>query len=133
MEPREPHKPFTCLVIDAPSRALLLALVKPRHEVVFADHITLEHDPADVLPLEREFIGRAIVVEVMSDEQGQAVTVQLDRNTEALMKPGTRPHITLSCAPGIFPAYSNRLEGPKPLGFELVLSGTVKTVVPKVK
>lgn len=125
------HKPFTCLVIDAPSRALLLAMVPPRHGVVFADHITLEHDPVDVLAVDREFKAWAIVVEVLSDDKGQAVTVQLDRNAAALMKPGNRPHITLSCAPGIIPAYSNRLEGPKPLGFKLVLSGTVKTVVPK--
>lgn len=125
------HKPFTCLVLDAPSKALLLAMVPPSHSVVFADHITLEHDPADVLPLEREFRDWAIVVEVLSDDQGQAVTVELGRNASALLKPGQRPHVTLSCAPGVFPAYSNRLEGPKPLGFSLVLSGTVKTIVPK--
>ena len=129
MNPREPHKPFTCLVLDAPSRVLLLAMVPPRHEMVFADHITLEHDPAS--PVAGEFQARAVVLDVMSDEQGQAVVVELDRNAGALMKPGQRPHITLSCAPGILPAYSNRLEGPKPLGFSLVLSGTVKTVVPK--
>jgi hypothetical protein len=129
MTPREPPKPFTCLSLDKESRALLLALVKPVHGRVFADHVTLMHNPAS--PVTSEFQARAVVSAVMADGQGQAVLVELDHNAGALMAPGRCPHITLSCAPGTLPEHSNKLTDPQRLPFCLVLTGIVKTVVPK--
>ena len=129
MTPRAPPKPFTALVLDAGSRALLLALVKPLHGKVFADHVTLEHDPA--VPLVGEFPAVARVVEVRSDARGQAVGVELDLNAAALLAKGARAHVTVSCRPDTLPEHSRSLEGSTALPFALVLRGTVKTVAPK--
>lgn len=128
MATRIPPLPFTALVLDAASKALLLAFVPPRLFRVFADHITLEHNPAVFVA--SEFRAACRVVESFENSQAQAVEVELDLNAAALFK-GTRPHITLSCGPAGFPEDSNRIQGGSPLPFALVLFGTVKTVVPK--
>ena len=128
MATRVPPLPFTALVLDAASKALLLAFVPPRHSRVFVDHVTLEHNPG--APVTSEFRAACRVVESFEDSVGQAVRVELDLNASALFK-GQRSHITLSCGPETLPEHSNAIKGGSPLPFALVLFGTVKTVVPK--
>lgn len=126
---RTPPPPYTALMLDSTSRALLLSLVPPRHGRVFADHITLAHNPA--APVAGEFKAVARVWGMTSDVMGQAVEVEVDQNAATLLAPGQRPHVTLSCADGVKPEYSKGLPPSTPLGFGIVLTGTVKTIVPK--
>ena len=120
---------YTALVLDKASRELLTRLVPPCHAKVFADHVTLQVEPAS--PIAEEFKGACRVVGVRSDSKGQAVDVVLDANCERLCA-GHTPHITISCEGKTPPAYSNEMEAiSTSIGFGLVLTGIVKTVLPK--
>lgn len=124
---RAKPQPFTALMLDEPSKALLREMLPPCHAKAFGDHVTLEHAPN--APMVGEFRGFARVVEVRADDKAQAVGVLLDEGSAALLK-GQWAHVTLSVAPGVQPEHSNSLPPGAPLPFGLVLFGTVKTVTP---
>lgn len=81
----------------------LLRYFSPAHENVYADHITLKFRPENIDDL---VVGREHFVEVIGrvqNENGDALIV------ECPMSENKHPHLTLSCADGIKPFYSNGL------------------------
>jgi 2'-5' RNA ligase len=103
------HKPVYAgiFLTDAVSEELKKA-VPPVHENVFAHHLTLAYGRHmdETYP-----IGRKVIVEVLAslyDTKGQCVSVRPDFLKKWLQE-GQNPHITISCAKDIKPAYSNEL------------------------
>jgi hypothetical protein len=99
---------FVAVYLTAESKAKLLGLVKPLHTKIFAEHITLAFKPTDAQLAEFEPLrGKAVtftVNAVADDEKGQAVGVK-----ESLRLDGGVTHVTISCADGVKPVYSNEL------------------------
>lgn len=108
--------------IDEESRKKLLEVFPPKHGTVHADHVTLKFKPSDTdierFELFRKKSGLLVVTKEFSDDKGQCVEVvgmpELDH--------AQTHHITISCADGVKPVYSN----------ELLKSGTGKGVFPLV-
>ena len=81
----------------------LLRYFSPAHENVYADHVTLKFRPENIDDL---VVGREHPIEIIGrvqDENGDALIV----NCPALNLENS--HVTLSCAEGIKPFYSNDL------------------------
>lgn len=93
--------------LDVDSIWRLLAWFPPHHSNVFAEHVTLCFKPTrDELDWWAMFLGDEVDVVVqdeLSDDRGQAVLV---KNMKSKNKD---PHVTISCAPGTKPVYSNEL------------------------
>jgi hypothetical protein len=94
--------------LDGKSREKLLQLVPPRHSKVFADHCTLVFRPSasditDFLKGPMRARKEISVIGTVHDEKGQAVLVA------DVVSKNTMPHITISCADGVKPVYSNEL------------------------
>jgi len=88
------------------SRDLLLERFPPKHSQVIADHLTLVFRPEDV-DIALFPAGVRIKIRVLAnvfDSAGHAVVVQ-----SALRSGQPTPHITISCADGVKPVYSNSL------------------------
>lgn len=97
---------FVSAVLTPESRRRLLEMVPPVHPNVYAHHVTLAHDPdaetlAKYQPLEGQRL-RIPVTAVAVDDKGQAVLVGADSENEFA-------HVTISCAEGVPPVYSNEL------------------------
>lgn len=97
---------FVSAVLTPESRSRLLARVPAVHGTVYAHHVTMAYnpDPALLARYQRSE-GQHIRIKVTGmaqDEKGQAVLV------EALSE-NKHPHITISCAEGVEPVYSNEL------------------------
>lgn len=96
---------YVGVFLSTDSREKLLYLVAPAHEAVFAHHVTVQFKPtAEQLaqykvPERVEFQAIGMV----ADERGQAVLVR------GVSSANENPHITISCAKGTKPAYSNEL------------------------
>lgn len=96
---------YVAVFLDRESREKLLKLVDPRHPNVFAHHVTVCFKPSQEqlksfkLPERVEFEAISIV----HDEKGQAVRVR------GVPSQNEHPHITISCADGVKPVYSNEL------------------------
>ena len=93
---------YTALFVDSPDQ--LLSRFKPKHPQVYAHHLTLNYKPESIKDLE---IGKKIELKIIgrvSDDNGDALLVETDLKTE-----GKHPHITLSCAEGFRPNYSNQM------------------------
>lgn len=74
----------------------------------FAHHMTVKFSPSDedVTNLE-PLIGKRVQLKVIgyaSDDKGQAVLISSDIKSN-----NANPHITISCAAGVKPVYSNEL------------------------
>jgi len=90
------------------TRARLLEYVAPKHKNVFAHHLTLafgknilpSYPLGDICPIQ--------VLGVADDEKGQAVVCGGD-HVYNLCHGAQLPHITISCADGVKPVYSNEL------------------------
>jgi hypothetical protein len=97
---------FVSAVLTPQSQRRLLEMVPPVHPIVYAHHVTLAFNPEpDVLERYRSLEGTRIRVPVTAvcvDEKAQAVLVGVDSENEY-------PHITISVAEGVPPAYSNEL------------------------
>ena len=103
---------YTGVFLDAASYAKLINwweehVKEPLHAKTFAHHMTIKFKPTEeeinALPL-----GEKATLQVIgwgSDEKGQAVMVA-PHGVESANK---IPHITIACAPGTSPAYSNDL------------------------
>ena len=97
---------FVSAVLTPQSQRRLLEMVPSVHPIVYAHHVTLAFNPEpDVLERYRPLEGTRIRVPVTAvcvDEKAQAVLVGVDSENEY-------PHITISVAEGVAPAYSNEL------------------------
>lgn len=81
----------------------LLKKFPPKHSKVFGHHSTIAFKPGNLDDIE---IGKMMTLKIIGrayDEKGDALLVE---NSKATSK---YPHITLSCAEGVSPVYSNEL------------------------
>lgn len=105
---------FISLVLTPHSQEILKRVIPPAHPWVKAHHMTMAFKPAiDRLEHYQAMVGQRLrikVTGVAQDEKGQAVAVQGPSDNP-------HPHITISCADGVSPAYSNQLVagGVKPI------------------
>ena len=82
---------------------VLLKKFPPKHPKVFGHHSTIAFKPSSLDGIE---IGKETVMKVVGrayDEKGDALLVENPKSNNA------HPHITLSCAKGVSPVYSNEL------------------------
>jgi len=105
--------------LELASVAELLSHFPPKHSQLYAEHMTVAFRPHlktdERLNLRKGEEVTLIVVGHVANEYGQAVAVEgFER-----VNPGT-PHITISCAEGVSPVYSNTLFG---RGFEPLSPG----------
>ena len=101
--------------LDDASKARLKELVArtfgDSYPNVFCDHVTLAYGPGQVADFDEGLLGSSASFEawnVVYDGKGAAL--ELDR--EELLSLGVnneRPHVTLACAAGVKPVYSNEL------------------------
>ena len=101
---------YWAIKLDIPSKVALLSAYPPKHPKVFAEHMTIAFSPSDVLIERMEKIcGHKREIKITGhaeDEYGQAVVVNSEvpgRLDEGLA------HVTISCADGVGPVYSNKL------------------------
>ena len=99
---------YWAVKLDDESKVKLLDKVKPIHDKVFGEHMTIVFGPNDEQEASlSNIIGEKVIMSafgVVSDDKGQAVfTTGFDRFD------GGVSHITISCANGIKPNYSNEL------------------------
>lgn len=90
------------------AKKYLLKVAPPKHPNVFADHLTLAFGRHMGGPYPIGQIEELEVIGELSDERGQCVIVRPD-NVKEWLAPNQSPHITISCADGIRPIYSNEL------------------------
>lgn len=102
---------YVGLFFNKVARTKLLSKISPIHQNVVADHVTVFYKPP------RQFmrtidVGDEVIIrciEIVQDEKGQAIRVEL---LETSSQPRIRnrvPHITISTAAGISSSYSNEL------------------------
>jgi hypothetical protein len=92
---------YTALFVDDPKK--LLQMFPARHEKTFAHHSTNWFKPTSIEGLE---IGKKSLLKIIgqaSDDKGFAILVKNPKSTNKY------PHITISCANGVPPAYSEKL------------------------
>lgn len=102
------------------------------HEVRYAHHVTLRYGGISQLP---SFIGRSIemtMLEYFCDDKADCIKVSIKDPDIAQysMSSGQVPHVTLTCAKGIRPVYSNTLMK-NGLGKPIVgrITGTIRAFV----
>lgn len=81
----------------------MIAQFPPKHGKVFAHHSTIAFKPPTLDGVE---VGKETPLNIIgrvSDEKGDALLV------ENLKSNNGHPHITLSCAEGVSPVYSNEM------------------------
>jgi|SRR3989344_3046035 len=81
----------------------LLKKFPPKHGNVFAHHCTIAFKPASLEGIE---IGKKSLMKVIGrayDQKGDVLLVESPKSNNE------HPHITLSCADGVYPVYSNEL------------------------
>ncbi|MBX4200798.1 hypothetical protein KW786_01575 [Candidatus Parcubacteria bacterium] len=83
--------------------AVLLEKFPPKHPRVFAHHSTIVFKPSSLEGIEMGKESTLKIVARVYDEKGDALLVENPKSNSK------HPHITLSCAQGISPAYSNEL------------------------
>ena len=105
MNPTIPQPPkniiYTALFVDNPAE--LAKMFPPKHSKVFAHHSTNKFRPEDAADLE---VGRKVRIKILarvSDDKGDVLLVENPKSEN------TQPHITLSCADGVAPKYSQEL------------------------
>lgn len=116
------------IFLSTSERAKLLRDFPPVHENVFAEHVTLVFRPKESDPA-LEVIGKIVRLKVVGyaqDQDGSAVLIDLPPEIRKIGK--REPHITISTAPGIKPAYSNKLIS-KPANIERVSGKTYEGII----
>ena len=109
----EPKKPvyLGCFLTEA-SRAALFEQFPPIHPSQYGDHVTIVFKPTDEeIGRFKNMIGKEAdiwIIMYRQDKKGQSVSVVLNE-ADALFRPGTRAHITISCAEKVSPAYSTEM------------------------
>ncbi len=81
----------------------LLERFNPVHKNVYADHCTINYKPKDLSNLNLGKKSKLKIIARVFNEKGDALLVE-DLKTENKF-----PHITVSCAEGIPPMYSNQM------------------------
>lgn len=76
----------------------------PKHNRVFAHHVTISFKPKDLDGIELGKRAQIKIIARVSDDKGDALLVE--NNLKSDFK---HPHITLSCAEGVMPVYSNEM------------------------
>jgi len=116
---------YWAVILTDRSSNLLKTMFKPEHPKVFAEHITICFGPTEEQEQKwSERLGEMIRMKVVGegkDKKGHAVVVTgIDRDG------GGIPHVTISCAKGTKPFYSNALlsEGYSRVE-EIPLAGTI--------
>lgn len=115
--------------LNPESVAKLLTHFLPIHSNVFAEHMTMAFRPNEEVDKQlQKMAGDDVTLMVTgqaSDEYGQAVTVA----GVPRFDPG-QAHITISCAHGVGPVYSNTLlsKGQEPVASPITLSGKIGRV-----
>lgn len=92
---------YTALFVDDSNE--LVSLFPPKHQKVFAHHVTIAFRPFSLEGIE---VGKKFRIKIIgraSDEKGDALLVEKYKTLN------THPHITLSCADGVAPSYSKEL------------------------
>lgn len=109
---------YTGIFLNDKERDKLLNLCPPIHPNVYADHVTLQFRPSpdEVMKLEHwtDDHGEDLTLfprYMVSDDKGQVVSVNAFGRCESTFprNPQQELHITISCAEGTSPVYSNRL------------------------
>jgi len=109
---------YTGIFINDFERRKLLELCPPIHPTVYADHVTLYFKPSqdDIRKFENwvDDHGNEVnifLMHMIHDSKGQAVKVFTFSATEDGFPVNVKQqlHITISCADGVSPAYSNKL------------------------
>jgi len=116
---------YWAVKLDSDSVARLFSAFPPKHPNVYAEHMTIVFRPSEdqeqgLVPLCGSNIELA-VIGYAEDDKGQAVVVS---GQERLG--GGMPHITISCADGTKPFYSNTLLGS---GYDTTPNVTLQGVV----
>lgn len=99
---------YWAVLLDEKSRNMLKAAIPPKHDNVYAEHVTILFAPTDKQDV--KMFARwgerveLFVTGVAEDEKGQAVIVHGIERVG-----GGIPHVTISCADGTKPVYSNNL------------------------
>jgi len=101
---------YWAVKLDDANKAALLARFPPKHSNIYAEHMTIIFKPSESVDeaLMKE-CGTEVTLEVIGygeDQNGQAVVVKSDNVSRV---GGGIAHITISCANGVRPVYSNTL------------------------
>lgn len=133
---------YTGIFLNEETRSYLLERFPPKHKNVYADHITLYFKPSPKQVMETDhwsdINGECLYIYVtheVSDVNGHVLMVECPGVLEkdSLHKlPLTTPvlHITISCAEGVSPVYSNKLL--RPTDTDNIFS-TVLEIIPCMK
>lgn len=104
---------YVGLFLDRPDYHEVLQECPPKHPNLYAHHCTLQLSPATLNEVLRGMLGlsfRLPGVREVWDDKGQALEVTLPPVFRSFFPQGGKiPHVTLSCAVGVKPAYSNTL------------------------
>lgn len=99
---------YWAILLDDVSKEKLLSFISPIHPNIYAEHITLCFKPIETQNKKWGFLlGKRVKIESQDyyeDEYGQAITIT------GITRDDNKPsHITISCANGVGPVYSNQL------------------------
>ena len=102
MENKEKRKVvYTALFVDdIPD---LLSKIQPKHSKTFGHHSTIAFKPKNIDDIE---LGKKSTIKIIGrafDEKGDALLIENPKSNNK------NPHITVSCAEGVSPVYSNEL------------------------
>lgn len=119
---------YNAVVLTEESQQLLRSKFEGVHRKKFGHHITTEFRP----PSRPNDEGKEVTIKVIGyakDENGEAVVAI----PSGVSYKSRIPHITISCAEGVVPKYSNELleGGFQPLDKPFTLKGTITAIFPK--
>lgn len=104
------------LMLSELDRDYILERFAPRHPNVFADHVTLTFKPDEMQTAvaEKEFKGRPVECHVLAhvfDDKAQALWIGCNYHCgiDHTLIRNEILHITISCADGVSPVYSNEM------------------------
>ncbi len=92
---------YTGFFIDDPQK--LFSMFKPKHNNLYGHHSTNKYKPRS---LDGVSVGKKVLLKIIGrayDDKGDALLIENDWSENEY------PHITLSCADGTTPQYSNEL------------------------
>lgn len=112
---------YTALFVDNSEQLFSLLPEGPKHPRVFAHHSTIAFKPGSLAGIE---LGKKQTIKILGrafDEKGDALLVENPKSKNE------HPHITLSCAEGVSPVYSNELLK------QAVTEGTISSFEPPLE
>lgn len=104
---------YTGIFFDEDTRRRIIQSYGIVHPNIYVDHVTLCYKPSkEEIASTETWNGRTISVQPVSyvaDSKGQALVVNLWQPWDRCPNRSAKSHITISCADGISPSYSNEL------------------------